>query len=485
MARGLFGALARGLGPRFSRTNDTTLDALNWADWGWSVPTAAGVLVGQASAMQVAAVFACVQIISYDLAKLGAMIFEGERQGGKRTKAKGHFLYPLLRKPASWLTWFEFCSMLQASVLLRGNGYAVILRDPRGYPTQLVPINPDRVALWEAPDGELFYMVTRSGLHEMAMLAREPLLIHSDDIFHLKALSMNGLLGLSPISMAREAIGLAIAQEQLASRWAANSAKPSGVLQTEGKLTADAAKRIADDWKALNSGLYNAGKTAILEQGLKWEPLSMTAQDVQFMASRQFQLDEIGRIYRVPPHMLGVQQGRSAGAGITQQAQEYLNYTLSTWITMWEERIPFTFDLDTDEMFIEFNVDRILRADIQTRYAAHRVALGGTGWATPNEVRAEEGQDDLEGGDTVYRPVNTAPMDSDVFAGQADPNDPTVPDDTNPGQEQQPGLGSDQTGEGAEGGGRPPKKGIKKVGKVVNGRAAPMRKRRLNGNART
>lgn len=451
------------MGARIARTSDTTLDALNWADHGWASPTAAGVMVSQASAMQVSAVYACVSILSYDIAKLGASIFRGERLG-KRQKAKDHYLFPLFRQPAPWLTWFEFVGMMQSSVLLRGNGYAVILRDGRGKPAMLVPVNPDRVALWEAPDGSLFYMVTRSGLHEMAVLRNEPLLIAAEDIFHLKALTMNGLLGLSPIGMQREAIGLAIAQEQLASRWAGNSAKPSGVLQTDQKLTPDAAKRLGEDWKNLNSGLYNAGKTAILEQGLKWQPLAMTSQDMEFLASRKFQLEEIARCFRVPLHMLGEMTGGRGGAsGITQQAQEYLNYSLSTWIEMWEQRIPFTFDLDPDELFIEFDVDRLLRADIQTRYAANRIALGGTGWTTINEIRAGEGMEKVDGGDEVFRPVNTAPLSSDVFAGMADPSDTTVPNDDNPAPAANPsGPGSDQTGAKGAGGGRPPKKGIPK-----------------------
>ena len=458
-ARGLFGSLVRGMGPRLARTTDTSTDALNWMDYGWSAPTAAGIAVSQASAMQVATVYSCVSMIAYDLAKLGACIWRGERRGGKRQKATDHPIYPLLKNPAPWLTWFEFVGMLQTSVLLRGNGYAVILRDGRGRPTMLVPINPDRVALWEAPNGELFFMVTRSGLHEMAVLRNEPLLIAAEDIFHLKALTMNGLLGLSPISLAREAIGLAIAQEQLASRWAGNSAKPSGVLTTEQKLTPEAAKRLAEDWKALNTGLFNAGKTAILEQGLEWKPIAMTSTDMEFIASREFQLAEIARVYRMPPHMLGVMT-RASGNSITQLAQEYLNYTLSTWIEMWETRIPFTFGIDTEEMFVEFDVDRLLRADIQTRFAAHRVSLGGTGWRTVNEVRADEGEEPVDGGDTVFRPVNTAPVDSDVFQGNPDPSDPTVPDDDNTNA---PAVGSDQTGEKGEGGGRPPKKGLPKL----------------------
>lgn len=458
MRSALVASIARGMGARLSRTSDTTADALNWGDLGWSVPTASGVLVNQASAMQVSAVYACVSMLSYDLAKLGASIFTGKRKGA-RQKAKGHPLYPLFTAPAPWLTWFEFCGMLQMSVLLRGNGYAVILRDLRGRPATLVPINPDRVALWEAPDGSLFYMVTRSGLHEMAVLAKEPLLIAAEDIFHLKALTANGLLGLSPISLEREAIGLAIAQEQLAARWAGNSAQPRGILTTDQKLTPEGAKRMHEDWKDLHGGLYNVGKTAVFESGLKWQPLTMSSHDMEFLAARNFQLAEIARIFRVPLYKLGAEQHSSRGNAIPQQAQEYLNDSLSTWIEMWEQRYLFTFGLDPDEMFVEFDVDRLLRADIQTRYAANRIALGGTGWMSMDEVRANEGLEPVPGGDTVFRPVNTAPADSDVFAGQADPSDSTVPDDTNTSA---PAVGSDQTGQKGEGGGRPPKKGIPK-----------------------
>lgn len=441
MGSSLVANIANGFGGRVARTTDTTSDALNWNDWGWSVPTAAGIAVNQASAMQVSAVYACVSYLSYDFAKLDPSIYMGQRHQGKRQKAKAHPLYPLFTKPARWLTWFEFAAMLQSSVLLRGNGYAVILRDARGRPTQLVPINPDRVALWEAPDGELFYMVTRAGLHQMAVLSREPLLIHSDDIFHLKALTMNSLLGLSPIALARESIGLAIAQEQLASRWAGNSAQPRGILTTDQRLTKEAAERMANDWKTLNSGLYNAGKTAVFEQGLTWKPLSMTSQDMEFIQARNFQLSEIARIFRVPPYMLGEMSasGRSSGGGgaVAQQAQEYLNYSLSTWIKMWETRIPFTFDVDLEEMFVEFDVKGFLRADIATRYSAHRTALGGTGWSTINEVRSQEGLEPVDGGDVVFRPVNTVPADSEEVGNPS-------------------GIGSDQTGEKGAGGGRPP-----------------------------
>ena len=207
-------------------------------------------------------------------------------------------------------------------------------------------------------------------------------------------------------------------------------------------LIPEAAERLKADWKTLHSGLYNAGKVAILEQGLKWTPLAMKAVDMEFIASRQFQLGEIARIFRVPMHMLGSESTARGSNAVTQQAQEYLNYSLSTWIEMWEQRIPFTFDIDEaeDELFVEFNVDRLLRADIGTRYAANRVALGGTGWMTINEVRAGEGLEKTDGGDTVFRPLNTVPADQE-------------PEPLDGGIGAAPG--SDQTGEKGEGGGRP------------------------------
>jgi HK97 family phage portal protein len=436
------------------RTTDSTFDGENFLDFGWGSPTASGNRISQSTAMQVTAVYACVSMIAYDVAKLGAQIFAGEPKG-RSTVAKGHPIYSILRRPNSWQTPFEFYAQMQAAMLLRGNGYAVILRDRRGNPTQLVPINPDRVALWEAPTGELFYMVTRAGLHEMAILREMPLLIHSDNIFHVRGLSANGLIGLSPIAMEREAIGLAIAQEQLASHWMRNAAQPSTVLATDQELTDAVVARTAAAWEQRKAGAANAGKVAILEMGLKFERLTINASDMEFIAARQFQLTEIARIYRVPMHMLGE---KSAGHGnnISQMSQEYLNNTLSTWLTAWEERFAFTFDLHENEMFVRFDRDKILEADIATRYAAWRIASGAMPWLTVDELRQMDGRAPLgDMADTLFRPLNMTPINSDVFSGMADPHDPTLGlTEQNKGN-----IGSEQTGQGAEGGGRPPADG--------------------------
>lgn len=428
-------SIARGMG--MTRSPETSTADTDFRDWtSYYAPTAAGVVVNQASSMHVSAVYACVTILSYDLAKLGATLFRGERKGA-RTAASDHYLARLLRKPAPWLTWMEFAAMLQASVLLNGNGYAVIVRDPfTGRPQMLVPINPERVHLYQGPDAQLFFMVGRSGMHEMAVLRDQPLLIPYEDMFHIKALTLNGLLGLSQISTAREAFGLAIAQEQLASRWAGNSAKPSGILSTEQKLDPVVAERCKQNWKEANSGLFNSGKTAVLESGLKWQPLSMNSEELQFIEARKFQLSEIARIFRVPLYKLGE---RVSGASVSQLAQEYLNDSLSSWIKMWYARLDFTFDLAESVLFVEFDVDSLIEADMATRYAAHKSALGGMPWKNINDVRRSEGMQDEEGGDILYRPAAMVPITS-----------PVTGSDGSGGK-----LGSDLTGEGGEGGGRP------------------------------
>jgi HK97 family phage portal protein len=434
--------------PSFARDQGGPADATYWDFDSWGSPSAAGTRVSQMTAMQVTTVFACVSIVASDLAKLGLGLYRGTRKGAHQA-AKNHPLYPLLYRPNAWMTGFEFVQMLQMAVMLRGNGWAVILRDGRGDPTSLVPINPDKVEMWEAPDGNLFCLVTRTGLHELAILRRLPLLIPYEDMLHLKSMTANGLMGLSAITLHREAIGLSLAQEQLASRWTANGSHMSGTLSTEQKLTKETRQALETAWQQQRAGLFNGGKAAVLEAGLQWKPLSLNLQDMEFLASRQYQVEEIARIFRVPLYMLAEAKGSTKSVG--QMGQEYINYTLSTPITMWEQRLGFTFDIDPDEMFIDFDEDRLLEADISTRYAANRLALGGQPWSTVNEIRAQERKAPVEGGDELFRPVNMAPAGSDLFMANPDPDDSTVPGDTNKGD----GLGSDTTGQGAEGGGRP------------------------------
>ena len=404
--------------------------------------SSAGLAVTSSTAMQHVAVMSCVSILSEDVAKLPLQIWRRKDDGGKEP-AKDHFLYPLLRRPNGWQTRFEFIEMMQAALVLRGNAYAVIIRDGRGVPVSLVPIHPDRVTLFEAPGGEYFFAVSRQGLHESAMLKDFPLLIHSEDMFHLRWLSTwNSLLGVSRIQLMREAVGLSMAQEQHAAYFAANGARPSGALQTDAKLDKEVYDRLTAAIRGDQAGFRNSGKIRIFEQGLKWTQLSMSMVDADFIAARRFSVEDIGRGFRVPLYKLGV-PSEGQGTAMIQQDQEYLNNVVSSYCNRWTTRAELTFGLDGEELFLEFDYSHFLKADIKTRFDAYRQAVGGP-WMAVNEARKSEGLDAAEGGDTVLQPTNMAQL-----GFKPSPNAPT----SGPGSDQSgvPGAGGDGDPAGASG----------------------------------
>jgi HK97 family phage portal protein len=445
--RGAAAAFMAGGGSRSTRwrASDDTFDGENWISQTWSSPSATGIQINQQTAMSCVAVMACVSILAEDLAKLPAALWDVQ-ESGARTVNRRDPSAKLLRAPNAWQTWMEFCGQMMMGLLLRGNAYAVIVRDRGGLPAYLVPINPDRVSLWESPDGSLFWNVTRAGLHEMAVLRDEPMLIPDYDIFHLKGLSANGLLGFSKIALNREAIGLALAQEQQAARWMGSGARPGGILTTDQKLGPGVSERVKASWQQAQAGLLNSGKTAVLEMGLKWQPLTMTAQDIEFIASRNFQKEEIAALWRVPPHMIGITT-RGQNQNITQQSQDYFNNTLSTYIQIWRTRWAFHFAIP-DGRELDFDRAILLEGDVLARFQMYRLGLQGV--LTTNEARrfeklgpALEGED-VSAGDKVFRPVNMAAIDSDVFQGVE------LPGGQNPA-----GPGSDQTGVAPPGAGQP------------------------------
>jgi HK97 family phage portal protein len=405
------GAVARAVPNvwRATRSTDTTADALLWGDQLWSVPSSAGVEINQQTALGAACVMACVMMLTEDVAKLPVSLYR-LRSDSSREQVTDHPLAALIEEPNEWQDWLEFAEMVQVGLVLRGNGYAVIIRDWRGKPVKLVPINPDRVALWEAPTGELFYHVTPFGLHEMAELRDMPFLIPAADMFHLRGLSVNGLMGASRIAVARDAIGLTLAQERQAAQWVGAGSKPSGVLSTDQKLDGPTIERLKGRWKELNAGLQNAGKAAIFEAGLKWTPLSLSAQELEFIAARQFQVQEIARMFRVPPHMIG-ELSRSTNNNIVQQAQEYVNYTVSGYTRRWKTKLRKTFDLARNDIHVEFDLTELVRADITSRYNAYRVGIM-SGFLKPNEARVDDGRDPDPDGEKLLQPSNMAVMGS-------------------------------------------------------------------------
>ena len=408
MAGGLFGALARGARV-LTRTAEAG-DEQSWSGGWWSTPSATGIQINQQTALQATAVMACVRILSEDVSKMTPRLYRRfdkgiHKKGARELIAVGdHPLAALLHRPNDWQTWPEFCRQMVVAFALRGNAYAVILRNRRGDPITLAPINPDRVALWQAPNGELFWWVTRSGLHELWVLRNEPLMIPYEDMFHLKDLSADGLVGTSPIALAREAIGLGLGQEQQYARLMGNGARPAGVLATDQKLTDATAARLRADWERMNSGLANSGRTAILEQGLKWTQLTIDSVDLQFLQMRQFQVIEICRVFRVPPHMVG-DLSKGTFNNIVQQAQEYRNNALGSHTDIWEKRLDFTFGLHDGDYEVDFDESALLKADLTARYNAYRIAVL-TGWQTRNEVRVGENMEPLDGLDEPLAPAN-------------------------------------------------------------------------------
>lgn len=414
------------------RSGESGYDDRLFGDWGGGGPTNSGISVNSATAMRHVACMACVAILSQDVAKIPWGVFKRLPNGGKEP-AKSHPLHRLLRNPNDWQTAFEFKEMMMASLVLRGNGYAVAVRNGRGDVQYLVPVNPDRVGIFEAPSGDYFYAVTRNGLHEMAMLRELPLLIPSYDMVHWRWLSMaHSLYGSSRLSMVRESIGLGIGLEEHQARFVGQGARSSGVLSTDAKLVKEVREDLRSQFNRVQSGVKNSGAIAVLEQGLKWQPLGLTMVDSQFIESRNFQIRDIARAFDVPPYKLAI-EGENEGPAMVQMGQQYLNGPISGYCERITAKHEKFWDIDGDDIFMDWDYGHFLKADLLSRFTAYRQAVGGP-WMAVNEARRAEGQSDVPHGETVMQATNMAPIGW------------VPPDKNNAGQ------GSNQSGKPGEGG---------------------------------
>jgi HK97 family phage portal protein len=399
---GIASRIAGWLLKRSSEGNDYP----GWGSSGWSSPSVTGLQINQQSALGHTAVMSATTMLAEDVAKLPWTVMR-KADDESREEAKDHFLYDLLQEPNAWMNGLELREMMQVGLILRGNAYALIKRNVRGQPISLIPWNPDHVNEWIGADGSIFYRFNAQNLHDMAILRDFPFLVPFEDVLHIRGFSLNGLLGMSRIALAREAIALGLSQEQQAARWMGNGAKPSGMLTTDQKLTPDAAKRLSDDFKANVTGLQNSGKVIVGEQGLKFLPFSMTSADLEFIASRAFQLQEVARIFRIPPHMLG-EMSRSTNNNIAQMAQEYINFTLTGYTNRWRAKMSSTFDLRRDNISVEFDYRDLTTADMTSRINNWRVAIMSM-MAKPDEARIDLGWKP-EGGEAnkLHFPQNMA-----------------------------------------------------------------------------
>ena len=373
------------------------------------VSTGAGVQVSDASAMRVATVYACVRVISEDLAKLKPMLWRSMPDGSRRP-AKDHPLHAILRRPHRLMSTVSLLLALGAAWGFRGNAIAVILRDARGRPVGLWPVHPGAVTIYEAMNGTLFYAISRRTTLENAILRDVPVMVPDYDIVHVRGVTFDGIVGLSPLAQMREAIGIAIAGEGMSANMLANGAQPGGVLKHPEVLSDEAAKRLAASWANRYGGPNGAGKTIVLEEGMSWEQLGMTSVDAQFLEQRKLTIEEIARGFRVPLHMIGVLD-RMTNNNVEALTRAYYDQTLMPMLEAFEAEFARAFDLPED-VFVEFDVSRLLRADFKTRQEGAKLMSEG-GALMANEWRIAEGMDPTPAGRVFRRPLNTAYVDPD------------------------------------------------------------------------
>ena len=378
--------------------------------------TSTGIRVNADNAMRLTAVYSAVRILAETIATLPLIVYRRTDNDGKE-RATDYFLYPLLHdQPNEEQTSVEFREMLQGHLALRGNAYAQIDRK-MGRPARLVPLHPDRVEV-RREKGELVYKVNPA--NGPAYILRRS----AGEIMHLRGLSSDGVTGLNPIELFREAMGLGLAYEEYSGRLFSNGANINGVLETPQAMSDEALKRFRKLWQESYGGVGNAGKTAILEQGMKWQAIGIAPKDAEFIVSRKFQVTEIARIFRVPPHMLADLE-RSTFSNIEHQSLEFVRDTIRPWLVRWEQAL--TRDLippeDRNEYFVEFLIEGLLRGDFKTRYDAYAIGRNN-GWLSANDIRRMENMNPLppEQGDVYLIPLNMVPAGSSA-ATEEDPSD--------------------------------------------------------------
>jgi HK97 family phage portal protein len=369
-----------------------------------------GKAVNERSSMQMTAVYACVRILAEAIASLPLHLYRFE-DGGNKAKATDHRLYSLLHdEPNEEMTSFVFRETLMSHLLLWGNAYAQIIRNGKGEVAALYPLMPNRMQTDRDKSGKLYYQYTTSS-DDAPTMKGSSVILDPSDVLHIPGLGFDGLVGYSPIAMAKNAIGMAIACEEFGSKFFANGAAPSGVLEHPGTIKDPT--RVRDTWQGQFGGSANSGKVAVLEEGMKYTPISISPEQAQFLETRKFQINEIARIFRIPPHMVGDLE-KSSFSNIEQQSLEFVKYTLDPWVIRWEQslsRALFSRD-EKQHLFFRFNVEGLLRGDYQSRMSGYATARQN-GWMSANDIRTLEDLDHIDaadGGDLYLINGNMLPL---------------------------------------------------------------------------
>ena len=404
-------------------------DLKNPSDWLLSAftgaPTRTGVRVSESTALKLTAVFACVRILSETVASLPLPVYRRVPGGGKE-RAPDHPLYTVLHDIANpEMTAMVFRETIMSHCVTWGNGYAYIIRDNAGRVRELWPLLPDRTRPERNKQtGELYYITTRLDGQQIKLPPR--------DVLHIPGLGWDGIKGYSPIHMAREAIGLGLATEEFGARFFGQGTHIGGVAEHPGKLGEQAHKNLTESLNAAYQGLGKSHLLLILEEGMKYQKIGIPPNDAQFLETRKFQVTEIARIFRVPPHMLADLE-RATFSNIEHQSIEFVVHTIRPWLVRWEQAIKMRLfsELERQTYFAEHIVDGLLRGDIQSRYQAYAVGRQN-GWLSANDIREKENMNPIEdGGDIYLVPLNMVPANQTSMEPQPSPPSNNGDDENN------------------------------------------------------
>lgn len=354
-----------------------------------SVSSKSGVAVSELTAMQCTTVLKCVRILSETVASLPLIVYETLQEGGK-DRARKHHLFNVLHDLVNPLmTSFEWRETLMQHLTLWGNGYSEIQRNGAGRPIALWPLRPDKMrVVGDSLKLRYFYTVPDGTEQEIA----------SENILHIKGMSLNGYVGQSLIGYARESIGLSLATEEFGARFFSNDATPSGILEHPGKLSTEAHKNLKDSWNKDLQGLSNKFRMQILEEGLKYQTIGMPLEDAQFLENRKYQDLDIAGIFRIPAHMIN-NMDKASFSNIEHQGLEFVIHTIRPWLVRWEQAMKrdLFLERELETYFVEFLVDALLRGDIKSRFEAYKTARE---WGIYNadEIREFENKNPLPDG---------------------------------------------------------------------------------------
>lgn len=387
----------------FGQARDKPVDKA--ADAGYSFlfgRTTSGKPVNERTAMQTTAVYACVRILAEAVASLPLHVYEYQDDGGKKL-VHDHPLYYLLHdEPNPEMTSFVFRETLMSHLLIWGNAYAQIIRDGAGRVLGLYPLLPDKMDVQRDDRGNIYYVYSRNSDENPMFKEYGDIRLKAEEVLHIPGLGFDGLIGYSPIAMAKNAVGMTLACEEYGASFFENGANPGGVLEHPGVLK-DPSK-VRESWNSVYRGVNNAHKIAVLEEGMKYQQIGIPPEEAQFLETRKFQINEIARLYRIPPHMVG-DLDKSSFSNIEQQSLEFVKYTLDPWVIRWEQSLQRSLLLpgEKGKYFIKLNVDGLLRGDYQSRMNGYAVGRQN-GWFSANDIREMENMNPIpdEQGGNLY-----------------------------------------------------------------------------------